>query len=771
MHLLRLIFLMVGLLSGGVQAKPQEPATLSNSVPLIKLGLHLEWLEDPLAKLTVSDVRSPAYTNKFSPSEKENPEFGYTHSNYWVRFAVRDVRTQEAKKDNATVFLRLAYPQTDKASLWCFNAAGEELSAQIAGDHVPRAQWPLPYPEPVFLVAETSTECYLQVTGSGSSVRFPLELQTQEVYQAAHTATTTYQALYFGAIIAMIAYNAILAIAVLSRTYAFYVLFLASFGVFQAAEAGYGYAYLWPDSLNGSLFATPLAIIATMCFALLFARSLLNLKAKLPRWYQYTQVLLVLFLAYFVMMWFLHYRWAILAAIILVPVWITGLIGASTRLAFQGDRLARIYLLAWSSFVFGAVLLFLARTGIIASTPLTLNALQIGSVLEFLLLSFALSDRIKVYQKESLLAKQALVETLQNNEKKLARKVTERTQELQSANAELLRTLTDLKDTQGQLIVAEKMASLGVLVSNVAHEINTPMGAIKSSGSLIADTLDSCFSDLIPLVVALDPPTRDLFLKLITRSKEMQQTRSMREERLLAKHLTANLAQAGVPHPQKAAKLLLRFHIFDEALTYIPLLQHAQAEAILQASGSIANIVGGTHNINQCTEKVARMVYALKALSAENVIRFAIAAPLAPDLDKALAAYSNQLRSVELVKHYAPDMPPVFANHDAMQHLCMHLIHNALQAMHYSGTLTLSVQQDGRGNAAIAITDTGSGVAEDIRERMFEPFFTTRTSGEGSGLGLAIVRRIAEQHRGRITVESALDKGTTVTVIFPIHQP
>ena len=71
-------------------------------------------------------------------------------------------------------------------------------------------------------------------------------------------------------------------------------------------------------------------------------------------------------------------------------------------------------------------------------------------------------------------------------------------------------------------------------------------------------------------------------------------------------------------------------------------------------------------------------------------------------------------------------------------------------------------------HAQIALTDTGSGIAEEIKERIFDPFFTTRTSGEGSGMGLAIVKRIVEQHKGSIAVQTTVGVGTTVTVTLPL---
>ncbi len=336
----------------------------------------------------------------------------------------------------------------------------------------------------------------------------------------------------------------------------------------------------------------------------------------------------------------------------------------------------------------------------------------------------------------------------------------------EEARQETAKALDELKATQTQLIAAEKMASLGLLVSNVAHEINTPIGAVKSSGALIADTLDATLADMPKLFAMLDPVPRGLFVQLIMQSKAMNQPLSVREERTLAKALTTKLEEAGVQDASPKAKLLVKFRVQDQALDYLPLLNHPEAEFVLDVASNIGNIVSGTHNINNAVEKVSRVVYALKALSGDDVLRAITHASLQANMDKALAKYKNQMHNVELVQNYQADMPAIRADHEAVEQLCIHLVMNALQAMNYSGKLTIGLHA-ANNQAIISVTDTGSGIADDIKGRIFEPFFTTRTSGEGSGMGLAIVKRIVEQHQGTIDVQTAVGEGTTFTVTLP----
>ena len=212
--------------------------------------------------------------------------------------------------------------------------------------------------------------------------------------------------------------------------------------------------------------------------------------------------------------------------------------------------------------------------------------------------------------------------------------------------------------------------------------------------------------------------------------------------------------------------MLTKLRAHQNPLDYLPLLQHPESDFILGVASNIADVVNSTHNINTAVDKVSRVVYALKALSGDDVVKAAIVSPLQPVMDKALSKYHSQMQSVALVTNFQPDMLPIHADHDAVEQLCIHLVMNALQAMNYEGKLTVGLSAE-KNQAIISVTDTGSGIADDIKVRIFEPFFTTRTSGEGSGMGLAIVKRIVEQHQGSIDVQTEVGARTTVRVMLP----
>ncbi|MCX6357488.1 MAG: ATP-binding protein [Candidatus Aureabacteria bacterium] len=120
---------------------------------------------------------------------------------------------------------------------------------------------------------------------------------------------------------------------------------------------------------------------------------------------------------------------------------------------------------------------------------------------------------------------------------------------------------------------------------------------------------------------------------------------------------------------------------------------------------------------------------------------------------------------VSLEKEYASFVPPVMLHTDHLKQVFINLVRNSLQAMPDGGVLKVAVRHS-RGCVAVSITDSGCGISEGHREKIFEPYFTTRDGG--AGLGLVIVQRIVSEHGGEVLVASAPGKGTTMTVKLPV---
>lgn len=322
----------------------------------------------------------------------------------------------------------------------------------------------------------------------------------------------------------------------------------------------------------------------------------------------------------------------------------------------------------------------------------------------------------------------------------------------------------ELQKTQMQLIAAEKMAALGHLLTNVGHEINTPVSAMKSSAQSIERLLPLFVQELPALLQSLNAEQSRLFHHLLQVAANNETSLTTKEERQHRKEMEEWLASAGIADAGEMAKQLVEMqlvHVKD----YLPLFRHDEADLILQVLKHLAQVRTSVLNLNLAAEKTTKIILALKSYSHVSSPDKLEAVNLEQNIQSILTIYHNLLKhGVQVVKNFGT-VPTVPGYPDQLGQVWANLIHNAIQAMRGSGTLTIGVQRV-EAEVHVVIGDTGSGIAPENINRVFEPFFTTKDQNEGSGLGLDIVRRIVERHGGKIYVTSK--PGDTQ---FHVHLP
>jgi signal transduction histidine kinase len=139
---------------------------------------------------------------------------------------------------------------------------------------------------------------------------------------------------------------------------------------------------------------------------------------------------------------------------------------------------------------------------------------------------------------------------------------------------------------------------------------------------------------------------------------------------------------------------------------------------------------------------------------------------LAEAMESTLTLLGARLREVEVVREYA-DLAPVECLEGQLQQVFMNLLSNAADAVGDRGRITVRIQPAGGDAVAVEIEDDGCGIAEEERDRIFEPFYTTKEVGRGTGLGLAISFGIVARHAGRLTVRSEVGRGSCFRVEIP----
>ncbi len=318
---------------------------------------------------------------------------------------------------------------------------------------------------------------------------------------------------------------------------------------------------------------------------------------------------------------------------------------------------------------------------------------------------------------EDISERKRMEKELQQYSRHLNDLVTERTGQLTKTNDQLRheiaerketekkleQLLDELKNSQDQLIQSEKMASLGQLVAGIAHEINNPLGFLKSNMNNL--------QKFIKKIVA--------FINTCEQSDLSEEAR----ERINKK---------------------------KEEIQYDYLMQ--RLNKIIESSG-----IG--------IERMKKIVLDLKTFSrldASELIDTDINRSIDLTLDLLVHEYKDRIK---IIKEYG-NLPEVQCYSAKLNQVLMNLLINACQAIEGEGEIRIKTETEDE-TVLIQIGDTGKGIPKHHISKIFDPFFTTKPVGEGTGLGLSISHKIIKQHGGSITVDSEIDRGTTFSITIP----
>ncbi|MEO8672232.1 MAG: ATP-binding protein [Tahibacter sp.] len=297
---------------------------------------------------------------------------------------------------------------------------------------------------------------------------------------------------------------------------------------------------------------------------------------------------------------------------------------------------------------------------------------------------------------------------------------------LQAENAQSGAELKQLQSSQSQVIHTTKLASLGQMVAGVAHELNTPLGFVKSNVEVVGDLLD----DYRKLVKAYD-----LAVQYCQQPVDLMFGADKESLDKLVKHV------------EEARRKL--FEARDN-VEKSPLLSEAKEllgdarDGIVQLSALVQNLKG-----------FARVDRDGMDLMDVN-----------EGIESALMIAGHQLRDrIKVIKKLS-SVPKVRGMPSQLNQVFLNLITNASQAMEDDGTLTVATRST-NGGVEVSFGDTGCGIPDDVLPKIFDPFFTTKAPGEGTGLGLSIVHKIVKSHGGSIKVRTTPNRGSEFTVLLP----
>jgi len=296
---------------------------------------------------------------------------------------------------------------------------------------------------------------------------------------------------------------------------------------------------------------------------------------------------------------------------------------------------------------------------------------------------------------------------LENVNNSLEERVEDRTHELSDA-------YDDLKESQVQLVQAEKMSSLGELVAGISHEINTPLWYLISNSTVLQERMEAIGEFCDVAVNMLDA------VKTKTSVKESVSRGLVDMQRMLNDGMKDDIDEA-------------RDLIQDSIEGLEELTELAQS---LKDFSRLDRARHGEFNVND-------------------------------GIDKTLLIAKNKLKNkVSVHKHYG-DVPPIQCSPSQINQIFLNLLTNAADAIEETGDIVIrTLAEDDK--VRISFADTGCGIPKDVMDKIRDPFFTTKEVGKGTGLGLSIVDQIVTSHGGDLIIESEPGRGTTVTIVLSI---
>jgi len=401
----------------------------------------LRALVDADGTLGLPDVRTPASAARWQEIDtaRQAANFGLTTATVWFAIPV-----EAGPGGDGRWLLTVAFPTLDRVEVY----VGDGATAPLAGgDLLPFALRAVPHRHHVFPIELSPGEAktlFVRVRSEGN-LTTPLTFWRAEALWASDHGTYAALGLYFGILAALLLYNGLMFLSLRDPLYLLYIAFVATMGLAQLANTGLGNEFLWPGSPRWGNDAMMIGMSTTGIFASLFVRRFLAMESHSRAIDRAILGTGVLFATALVLTLAVSYRWG--AYVINGAAFSFALLAVAggTRSAWLRQPGGGYFLLAWTLLLAGTGLLAALNVGLVPSNAFTRNAFLFGSGFEMLLLSFALASRVDQLRRErersaaeALEAKQSLVISLQDSERRLEERVLARTRDLQDVNARLL---------------------------------------------------------------------------------------------------------------------------------------------------------------------------------------------------------------------------------------------------------------------------------------------------------------------------------------------
>lgn len=505
-YLRLMVLLLCGLLllSGHASAADKVLDLSQRDHDSVSLTEYFSVLEDPTQSLTLADVQKRDMASRFTggqaPAEAVN--YGFTQSAYWLRLRLSNPSDQPVER-----MLEVGYAVLSDIQFHQPIASGayQSVTTGAASPFSTRS-----YPDrffvfPLTLPAHAEQVVYLRIR-TESSLLVPAKLWTPAAFHAHQRDDYVLQAWYFGMASAMILFNLLLFIALKDSIYLLYISFVLFTALSISAVNGLGKEFIWPDSTLWANVAASIFYVCMYVALLLLMRRMLNMREIVPRLDRMAKVLIGLNLLLLIGAVVSPQTFAFPARLLFGATGLLTLSIGAYCAVFKRQRIAVIFVAAYFMFILGPILIGMKLQKVLPVNFLTTNGILIGSVLEMLLMAFALAYRF------TMIRRQATEDVAQAN--------ASLAQRLQAREAELTASHLRLREIEHrQTLSQERQRLMQDMHDGMGSSLTSALRVVER-GQLneaeVAQVLKGCIDDLKLAIDSIEPVNADLLLLLAT---------------------------------------------------------------------------------------------------------------------------------------------------------------------------------------------------------------------------------------------------------------
>ena len=398
------IIALLAIGSSAVAGEESLPVRLFSNASY-DLNSNMRILEDPTNELTIDQVASQEYVVDFVPNENGIANLGVSQSTYWVKLSVIYPSSHPNFDERKQWFLEVGRANLDIAELFIpeTNGVYTVLTSDIRRKYSERD---LIHVNSVFLVTtqlDQEVSLYLKIK-SKTSIYLPVTLWTPEGFAAKASTEEFIYGMFLGAMTILLVYNLFIYISIRDIGYLYYVFYLGSITTAEVLESGHGMIHI--DQVFGFLKREniiPLFAVSSIS-AILFAKDFMSTKKDYPRLDSFLNLISIICLMSAVLYFITDYHVVSLWTRISITGFFPVFMGIIVYCWSQGNKNAKYLFLSWIFNIVGFTVFSGVTNNTFPATAITISALPIGILLEALLLSFALSNRIKNESQAALLA-------------------------------------------------------------------------------------------------------------------------------------------------------------------------------------------------------------------------------------------------------------------------------------------------------------------------------------------------------------------------------